>query len=595
MVTLITSPPGVTTVADALTGWTGAVGLDTETTGLDPRTDRVRLIQIARGERVWLIDVFALPNPVADLAPLFAVLTAKEVVGHNVLFDLRMLAPLGFIPGRVFDTLLASRVLYAGEREEGNNARMRHGLEDAVERELNRKLDKGEQRSDWSGPLTPEQLAYARDDAAVLVPLAEALKAKLIAADSMGTANREFRALPGIAWAQPVHVDTSAWLTIAEAAQTERARLVDAMDTAVPNGSCLPGTEYWNWDSPEQVKKAFAQMGVTVASTDDDTLAGIDHPLAGLLREYRAAAKRVGTYGRSWVDKHVWGDNSVMPSWNQLGASSGRMSCSDPNLQQIPRESEYRRCFVAGPGNLLVKADYSQVELRIAAKVANEQVMIAAYRDGRDLHVMTAARILSKPEAEVTRADRQLAKAVNFGLLYGMGWRGLKQYARANYGVTLTDQQAQAYRSTFFKLYPALQKWHDTTAAGLRTLLAQNPDGTHTVQTLGGRRRVLSASKRDRVTGKLYPNKTDALNTPVQGTGADGLKTAIALLWNRRAQCPSAVPIIFCHDEIVLEVLEADGNRAAEWLRRCMVEAVATLIEPVPVEVEVAVGRTWGG
>jgi DNA polymerase-1 len=595
MVTLITSPPGVTTVAEALAGWTGAVGLDTETTGLDPRTDRVRLIQIALGEQVWLIDVFALPNPVANLAPLLTALSAKEIVGHNVLFDLRMLAPLGFIPGRVFDTMLASRVLYAGEREEQNNARMRHGLEDAVERELGRKLDKGEQRSEWSGTLTPEQIEYAATDAAVLVPLAEALKAKLIAADSMGTANREFRALPGIAWAQPVNVDTTAWLVIAEAAETEQKRLVEEMDTAAPNGSCLPGTECWNWDSPEQVKKAFAQMGVTVASTDDDTLAGIDHPLAGLLREYRAAAKRVGTYGRSWVEKHVWRDNSVMPSWNQLGASSGRMSCSDPNLQQIPRQSEYRRCFVARPGNLLVKADYSQVELRIAAKVANEQVMIAAYREGRDLHIMTAARILSKPEAEVTKGDRQLAKAVNFGLLYGMGWRGLKQYANANYGVTLTDGQAQAYRSTFFKLYPALQKWHDTTEADLRKLLAKNPVGTHTVQTLGGRRRVLSVSNRDRNTGKLYPNKTDALNTPVQGTGADGLKTAIALLWHRRAECPDAVPLIFCHDEIVLEVPVLSAERAADWLRRCMVEAMAPLVAPLPVEVEVIIGRTWGG
>jgi DNA polymerase-1 len=333
---------------------------------------------------------------------------------------------------------------------------------------------------------------------------------------------------------------------------------------------------------------------VRVEATDDDTLAGIDHPLAGLLREYRAVAKRVGTYGRSWVDKHVWRDNSVMPSWNQLGASSGRMSCSDPNLQQIPRESEYRRCFVAHPGNLLVKADYSQVELRIAAKVANEQVMIAAYRAGRDLHTMTAARILSKPEAEVTKADRQLAKAANFGLLYGMGWRGLKQYARANYGVALTDRQAQAYRSTFFGLYPALQKWHEATEAGLRKLVAKDAGGSHAVHTLGGRRCVLSVSRRDG-TGKLYPNKTDALNTPVQGAGADGLKTAIALLWNRRAGCPSAVPLIFCHDEIVLEVPEADATSAAEWLRRCMVEAIAPLVAPVPVEVEVTVGRTWAG
>jgi DNA polymerase-1 len=284
----------------------------------------------------------------------------------------------------------------------------------------------------------------------------------------------------------------------------------------------------------------------------------------------------------------------VLPSWNQLGAESGRMSCSDPNLQQIPRGSDYRRCFTARDGCVLAKADYSQVELRIAAKVANEAVMIAAYREGRDLHTLTAARILGKPESEVKKADRQLAKAINFGLLYGMGWKGLKQYAKANYGVELTDRQARDYRAAFFKAYPALRLWHDKTEQHVKRLFDRDPDGTFTAFTLGGRRRVLPVAKRDSE-GKPYPNKTDALNTPVQGTGADGLKTAIALLWSRRHQCPAAVPVIFCHDEIVIEVPAAEAARAADWLKRCMIDAVEPLIAPVPVEVEVTVGRTWAG
>jgi DNA polymerase I len=283
-----------------------------------------------------------------------------------------------------------------------------------------------------------------------------------------------------------------------------------------------------------------------------------------------------------------------VPSWNQLGAESGRMSCSNPNLQQVPRGSDYRRCFVAGPGNVLVKADYSQVELRIAAKVANEQVMIEAYRAGGDLHRLTAARVLGKPEKEVTKDDRQIAKSLNFGLLYGMGWRGLRGYALANYDVALSDQEARNYRDSFFRAYPGLAGWHRRVRREVERLFQADPAGTHEARTLAGRRRILPVGKR-RGEGRPYPNVTEALNSPVQGTGADGLKAAIARLWETRAECPGAVPVIFCHDEIVLEVPAANAEGAAEWLRRCMVEAVTPLIDPVPVEVEVTVGRTWGG
>lgn len=454
-------------------------------------------------------------------------------------------------------------------------------------------LNKDEQRSDWSGPLTPKQIVYAAADAAVLLPLAEALKQKLAAVDLTATVEVEMRALPGIAWAVPIAVDVPAWLAIADGAEAERRRLAEAMDAAAPNPAGLPGMESRNWDSPAQVLEALTQVGVIVAATDDDTLAGIAHPLAAMLRDYRGASKRVGTYGRAWVEKHV-AKGAVQASWNQLGAESGRMSCSDPNLQQIPRGSDYRKCFVARPGRVLVKADYSQVELRIAAKVANERVMIDAYNDGRDLHTLTAARVLKKPEGEVTKADRQLAKAINFGLLYGMGWKSLKGYAHANYGVALTDRQAKEYRDAFFRAYPALKAWHARTEATVKKLFRANADGVHEVRTLGGRRRLIPVGKRGG-DGTAYPNKTDALNTPVQGSGADGLKTAVALLWERRAECPGAVPVVFAHDEIVIEVPADDAERAREWLRACMVEAVAPLIDPVPVVVEVTTGRTWGG
>lgn len=573
--------------------WGAPVALDTETTGLDPERDRVRLIQLCVNGGVFVIDVFALPNAKAALAPLFAALQAVEVVGHNLQFDLRFLAKLGFVPGNVFCTMLAGQVLHAGERDDDTNGWIKHSLAVVLERELGVTLDKRHQKSDWSRPvLTPEQLRYAARDVQHLLPLADRLKEQLAAANLTSTADLEMRALLGIAWAVPVAVDGSAWSVLARTAESERVRLAEAMDAIAPNRDCLPGTEARNWNSPEEVKAAFRDVDIPLTSTDDDTLADVDHPLAGLVREFRAAAKRAGTYGLGWLDEHA-PNGFVLPSWNQLGAQA-RMSCSSPNLQQIPRGIAYRKCFVSRPGRVLVKADYSQIELRVAAVVAKESLMIAAYAKGEDLHTLTAAALTGKPVAEVAKADRQLAKAVNFGLLYGMGWRSLGRYAASNYGVTLADDEAKRYRTAFFRSYPGLKSWHAEVEHTLKVALHPDPDVVLAAWTRGGRRRLIPATKRD-ACGTAYPNKTEHLNFPVQGTAADGMKAAISLLWERRDQCRGAVPVLFVHDEVVIEVPEEDAERARDWLVAAMVDGMQPLIPGVPVIVEATIAKSWGG
>jgi DNA polymerase-1 len=300
-------------------------------------------------------------------------------------------------------------------------------------------------------------------------------------------------------------------------------------------------------------------------------VAACDHPLAELLRRYRLARKRGNTYGADWLP-HVAADGRVYPGWRQIGATSGRMSCSGPNMQQLPR-GDYRRCVAAPAGRVLVKADYSQIELRIAAKASGDKALLEAYRRGDDLHTLTARRVLGIED--VTREHRQLAKALNFGLLYGMGAWGLRRYAKGQYGLDLTEAEAGRYRAAFFKTYPGLAAWHCRVRSRRTT----------ETRTLSGRRRQLQADTPD----------TQRLNTPVQGTGADGLKLALALLWERRDQAPGAVPVLAVHDEIVVEADADRADAATAWLKAAMTEAMAPLIEPVPVEVEVTVARTWSG
>lgn len=572
----------------------GPVALDTETTGLDPERDRVRLVQVAFGGGAYVVDTFAFQYPATALKPLFESLAGVEVVGHNLQFDLQFLARLGFVPGVAFDTMVASQLLHAGDREADTNARMRHGLVDVLERELGIAVDKAQQKSDWSRPtLTAAQLEYAAADVRHLLPLAAALREKLAAARLADTAACELKALLGIAWAAPIAVDAIAWTALADSAERDLVHIAEEMDRLAPNPNCLPGTESRNWNSPAEVLAALAQVGVKANATDDDTLASLTHPLADRLRDYRAAGKRAGTYGKKWLAEHA-ARGAVRPHWNQLGASSGRMSCSGPNLQQIPRTGEYRRCFVARPGCVLVKADYSQIELRVAAVVAGEDAMIRAYAEGRDLHALTASALLGKPIEEVAKGDRQLAKAINFGLLFGMGWKSLGQYAAANYGVTLTDAEAQRYRDAFFRTYPKLLAWHRRVEERLKTQIRRDPEAVLVESTRGGRRCSLPAARRN-AAGKPFPNKSEFLNFPVQGTAADGMKSAIGLLWERRRECPGAVPVLFVHDEIVIECPESAAESAKAWLSRCMVDGMAPLVSPVPVEVEATVGTTWGG
>jgi hypothetical protein len=298
--TLILDADGLAGAVAAIGDHGGPVGLDTETTGLDTRKDRIRLIQLAVGDRTFVLDLFALGEP--PLADLFDVLAQVEVIGHNLQFDLRMLVRHGFAPGRVYCTMLASLVLHNGQRN-ASGGWLDHGLTDVVEREIDLPLDKAEQRSDWSGKLTAAQFAYAAADAAVLIPLAEALRAKLAEAKLTDTAALEMRALPGVAWSGPIAVDREGWLALASTAEAERDRLAVAMDAAAPNPATLTADR--NWNSGDEIKKAFRAAGVELDSTDDDTLAGVAHPLAELLRDYRVAQKRAGTYGRKWVDEHA--------------------------------------------------------------------------------------------------------------------------------------------------------------------------------------------------------------------------------------------------------------------------------------------------
>jgi DNA polymerase-1 len=554
------------------------VAVDTETLGLDPLTDRLRLVQFAAlGGPAIAVDTWQVPMQVLE-----PVSQAKHVLAfHNAVFDLTMLvaAGLAWPTARIFDTQIAGQLLGAGT-EAGRLSAC--GLAALAERRLGIEIEKSLQQSDWSGLLTPEQMMYAVKDAIVTAQLAAVLKDALAQADLQRALVIECGCAPAMAAMALAGLpfDAACWLERAEADEREAARLRADLTSILDGSRTGSGwlfAEAVNWDSQPQMLELLRSRGHRVADTEDETLATLDEtdPLVPALRAYRAAQKNVSTYGSFWVTDYVHPRTQRLHAdYFQLGTVAGRMSCKQPNVQGIPRNPAYRRAIAAPEGHCLLKCDYSQIELRISAAHTGDHTMLAAYQTGQDLHVLTAATLLGIDASQVTSAQRQMAKAVNFGLVYGMGHAGLKDYAWNTYGVRLTLDEAAQAREQFFRLYPGLRRWHARTKA-------EAPTET---RTLAGRRRL------------GLEKLTDRLNSPIQGSGADGLKWAMAALHRHRDEAPEARIVAVIHDEVLVETPVERAAETAAWLEKYRVAGMAAIVgDVVPIIVETTVGADWAG
>jgi DNA polymerase I-like protein with 3'-5' exonuclease and polymerase domains len=541
---------------------TERVALDVETSGLDTKRHRVRLLQLHTARGVFVLDLFA---PLGDLAALWAALAEKELIVHNSGFDLAFLIRQGMEPREASDILHLSRLLTAGTKD-GNS------LADLAQRHLDIRLDKDFQKAKWTTPTLPHaQLDYAAKDAIVTANLYPILQGQIIAAGLERVAQMERQAMPAVLWMMGTGVpfDRTRWEANAQAAEQELQTITAQLDELAPaRGGHLVKEHAWNWSSPQQVGEVLRLIGIETNGTDDATLAAIDHPIAGLLRRHRSASKRVGTYGKKWL-KHVHEDGRVYPNWKQLGAVTGRMSCGKPNMQQLPR-GECRRCFAATPGRALIKCDWSQLHLRIIAGVAPEPAMQKAFEEGIDIHTATARQLTGRED--VTREERQLAKVAAFGLCYGMGKDRFLDHCNVDYGLNYTFSQSEALRRDFFRAYPGLKAWH-----------RRQPDGPVTLTAPSGRR------------CQAVEKFSDKLAYQILLIEADCLKTALGMCWQRRQEVPGADLVIACHDELVMECIQADAEAIESWLVSIMLESALPYLAPVPVEVTASIGTTWGG
>ncbi|HVR64822.1 MAG TPA: DNA polymerase I [Polyangia bacterium] len=336
----------------------------------------------------------------------------------------------------------------------------------------------------------------------------------------------------------------------------------------------------------------FGRLGLPVvrktktgASTDADTLEELAalHPVPAKIVEYRMLAKLKGTY----IDALPALVNPVTgrlhTSFNQAVAATGRLSSSDPNLQNIPIRSEVgrriRRAFIAKPGHVLVSADYSQIELRILAHFSEDPAFLDAFRSGEDIHLRTAAEVFQLPRTSVTAEHRRIAKAINFGLVFGQSDFGLAQVLR------IPRAQARAYIDSYFQRYAGVRAYMEHAIADARA--------TGEVGTLLGRRRPLPEIHATRQQDRAYAERI-ARNTPIQGSAADLLKLAMIKVEDAIATPGSpaadAALLLTVHDELVFEVPEFQTTAFTAWIKGVM-ESVFPL--KVPLVVEVGAGPTW--
>ncbi len=317
-------------------------------------------------------------------------------------------------------------------------------------------------------------------------------------------------------------------------------------------------------------------------STDIDALHRIEplHPIGGLLIEYRQLSKLKSTYtdGLAKVISPI--DGRIHSSFNQLSTATGRISSTEPNMQNIPvrqeRGAELRRMFVAEDGWLLVDADYSQIELRILAHISNDPGMKAAFASGQDIHRMTAASVEGVPPEEVTPQMRSRAKAVNFGLVYGMSDFTLA----SNIGVSRAE--ARAYIENYFAMFPGVRRYMDEIKA-----LAKE---TGCVSTLSGRRRLLPEIKSSNYNVRSFGERV-ALNTPIQGTAADIIKLAMVAVYRRlRRENLQSRLILQVHDELIVEAPRDE----AEYVKKLLTEEMQNAMQlDVTLVADAAIGEDW--
>lgn len=558
------------------------IGLDCETTGLDALTKKVRLIQLATVDQVLVLDMFKLPKaPVVEM--LESLFSDEKVVKifHNAKFDMKFLQTNLGIDMRgmrtMFDTYLASKIVKGGQPYTSS-------LENLTRDLLGITLDKTLQKSDWSGSIYKDQIVYSALDAACLIPLYRILSRAIVSNSLQKAARLEFEFVPALGQMElnGFHLDRERWIEVAEAGK-ENLYLLEQ------NLRHLVGPINLK-SNPQMIKFLSELTGLNVTRRNKDTIKElIDtyEPRTGLfgempdyrpvlikLLEFSEEEKLQNTYGYSFLEHIHKKTGRIHSDYKQNDTRTARLSSSNPNLQNLPALESVRACFTAPDGRKLVRYDYSQIELRILAQYTRDELFCRAFREGIDLHSLTAVEEFGVRLENVTSQMRQEMKPINFGIPYGLGSVGLAK----RLGVSQDEARDRLRR--YYSKHPAITGWHD----GQREYFMKHD----CVRTASGRLRALPDWRwgEDQEFFAVQASK----NFPIQGTSADIIKLALTEIYR---EMPGVMTVNSVHDEIIIECDERDADEAARQMEELMVAAAREFVPDIEIRVDGGVADCW--
>jgi len=574
---------------------TDKIGVDTETTDLDPtvKKARLRLVQIycKDSDRAVAFDIFKLSQEMREEIALFLEDETRLKIFHNAKFDLKWLRKHldCYIMNRVYCTMLAHQLVCCGDEYE------RHNLVHVAEKFCNVRLDKTERLSNWSQEnLSDDQIVYGCLDTRYLPKIYEKTRELLSDQQQLRVAKIEFEAIPAFAEIEltGIWLNVQRWVSNVSRQHLRMIRLESKISQMLNPMNTLFEVSTFKVSSPLQLKKKLKEAGVQVPlvkdkktgemkeSTAIDHLEKIKdkHPSIPLLIKYGSIKQYHNAFGLKYLRHLNELDGRLHPNINQIGPLTGRSSFYEPNLQQVPQLSSYRGCFMAVEGRRLVISDYSQVELRILADQSEDPNMMRAFNEGHDLHKFTASLVFKVELNKVTPVQRRRAKDLNFGIVYGIG---PDKFAASS---GLTKAEGEKLMKDYFRAYDGLKDYLDMCGRQGRFEHQSRTAANRLVKYNVKEGDYIAASKAER-NGK---------NTPVQGTSADVTKLALGRLIREFKQ--EKVDARICHvvhDEIISDVAEKDVERAREIQERVMIEAGETFITKVPVKLDTHVSDRW--
>lgn len=573
------------------------ISFDTETTSTEEMQAEIVGISLAtEAGHGWYVPVGHLEGRNLPIAQVIAALTEPltnshiKKIAHNAKYDYLVLKRHGLVVTPLsFDTMIAQFLVEPGSRI---------GLKDMALARLNEEMTHiealiGKGKNQISMAQVPVEAAasYAAADAEVCLRLMPQLEAEL-KRDRLESLMYDIEMPLVTVLAEMefigVRLDLDFFHQFSKELTARLAEIEKEVFAQVGKPFNLNSTQQLSDVLFVQLKLTPPDRGRKTASGHYSTAADVleemrgQHPVLDLILEHRELAKLKSTYVEALPAAVDANTGRVHTSYSQTGSVTGRLSSNNPNLQNIPTRTEtgqrVRTGFIAEEGNVLLSVDYSQVELRIVAHIAGDQAMLEAFRQGQDIHTTTAAAIYGVPLAEVTKDMRRHAKAINFGLIYGMSAFGLTRRTE------LTLAESEKFVKVYFERFPGVKKYLD----GTRRVAAEQGY----VETLLGRRRYFPALRSSLNQQMRQREEREAINAPIQGTAADIMKIAMLKI-------PGALKLaglqgqmlLQVHDEIVLECPQSELEKTAQVVQKTMEEAYPLSI---PLSTEARAGKSWG-